>query len=1141
MNAFRLSRAGVVLCLAMGLSFEAQGQDYRAKVTGLVTDPSGGVVGNTLVTLTNTNTGTAAKRTSGENGGFVFDFVEPGTYSLAAELAGFSRFVQENILVQVRSDVTVNVVLRPGTLDQQITVTDTPPAIEFNTSSSSLTIDRKMLTDLPILARNPFTLAMLDPGVVNTYWTDRNPFYMWSSTYADVGGGTTGSLDLLLDGAPLTLTNKGSYAPPMDAVQEFTVQLNTVDTEFGFSSGATESLSTRSGTNAVHGTAYYFGRNPALNAVSNAIARSPNTVRNHVWGGTLGNRIIKDKLFTFTAWEQWRTSDPRSNAYTLPTDLERTGDFSKSLALDANKVPVLRTIYDPWSTHLAADGKYLRTPYPENKIPERAMDPAALKFMQDVWKPNRAADDVTGVNNFREAYSWLTRYWNLDHRADYYATEKLRMFFRYSQFHNVIDESHSVQSRALPYDEGGIMHALNYVGDAVWSLGPTTVLNFTGSFTSIKDDYASRQSVTAQELSNYWPNQWYTPVVKDLPVIYYPNFTVGPNYFGHRFFWFEHPKNLAFSGKLVKSAGAHTIKAGLQYRRYFGFIDYPDPMSFSFGSDLTAETFQSPNTLINGNPWATFLVGALDSNTTAAYTVPHSLTSNIYGAFLQDDFRVSRRVTLNLGLRYEYQTAPVEDQNRMGLGLDLGNPIPEMQSQPPQIPAEVAAIAQIPYKFNGAWMFAGNNHRGIYRTNKLSFAPRLGVAIELNSKMALRGGWARFILPPDQAMPYQAGFPQDGFSARTYEADPITGIPQARLADPFPATYPLILPTGNSLGRYQNLGSSASWIYQDLKTAIHDRVSVSLQREVIKNFVAEATYYVNRTSNLAYSRNLNMMDPSLSYTHKAALDASVPNPFYGYLTAEKFPGSLRNQPEVSIGSLLVPYPQYGSLTETRVPGARDLYQSFEIKVRRPFTNGLSLYCAYNYNRQKTEQFFNAPDTYANRFTYIDAPNPRHRMNIAGSYDLPFGKGRPFMDHAPAVFNAALGGWSTSWILSYVSGAFLVFPQAIVSGDPAIDNPTRARYFNTSVFSVPEPYTPRTNPWVYSGVTGPRFGNVDATLSKYFPITESIKLEFKMEAYNLTNSFMASAPSMDVYSSLFGRSTGQANRGREMQYTMRLHF
>ncbi|MCC6858844.1 MAG: TonB-dependent receptor [Bryobacterales bacterium] len=1118
-----------------------RGQDYRGKVQGLVTDATQAVVVGAKVTLANVNTGISAARETGPNGHYLFDFVEPGMYTLAVEQPGFNKFVQENIQVQVRGDVTVNPVLAVGNVAEQVTVTERVSALQFNTSTMDLTVDRKMLTDLPILARNPFTLALLDPAVVNRYWTDRNPFYMWSSSSIDVGGSTSGKNDLLLDGAPLMMTNKGSYAPPMDAVQEFTVQQNSVDAESGNSAGGVLSLSMKSGTNDFHGTAYYFGRNPKLNALSSHVTRTPNKVRNHIWGGTLGNPIRKNKLFTFTAWEQWRTNTPRENLLTLPTELERSGDFSQSYGVTG----AVRTIFDPWTTKFdPASGIATRTPFPGNRIPAERIDPTARRFLQDVWQPNNPGDDVTRVNNFKETFVLSTKYWNLSNRTDWNISDKWRVFGRYSQFRNTIGEGHTVESPAIPRWDGGAMYALNLAGDTVYMLSPRMVLNLSGSYGSIHDDYDDPTGkLTDADLASFWPNKWFAPYTKDLSVRYYPNAVVGDATFGHGFWWIEHPKNGSFHAKLGQNLGRHDVKYGFSYRRWFGYVNYPSPMTFNFGPALTADTFVQPNTALRGSSYATFLLGALGSDSQAQYISPHRPSVNGYAGYVQDDFKLTPRITLNLGLRYEYSTGMKDANDVISRYLDLGNPIPEMQANPPTIPAEVTAIAGIPYRWNGAWMFADSDNRSTFQTNKLGFMPRAGLAVRLDDRTALRAGYARFVTPVVMTQPFlTTGLPIYGFTARSSVAPVIEGIPGGRLSDPFPATNPLVLPTGRSLGRYQNLGDSASWNVQDFKTSVSDRLNISLQRQLPYHFAVDATYFLNLGHNLAYTRQMNLMDPQLSYTHKGALDKSVPNPFYQYLTPDKFPGQLRYQKTVTVGSLLKQYPQYGTLGQMLTPRMLNRYHALQLRVQRPFANGFGILWTYNYNRERQSNFFNAIDQYADRFTFLDSNNPRHRMNIAGTYDLPFGKGRPWMSDANAVVNAILGGWSTSWIFSYNSGAFLRFGQLTVTGDPRISNPTRSRYFDTSVFKPAEPYTPRTNPYQYAGVTGPRFGNLDATLSKFFPLRgESLRLEFKMEAYNLSNSFMASNPSMDVYSSLFGRSTGQANRGREMQYSMRLHF
>lgn len=302
-----------LLWLLLVLGFVAgclYAQDYRARVQGVVTDSSQALVVGANVTLRNENTGVASSKPTNESGQYLFDFVEPGTYSVTVDMAGFGKFVQEKVLVQVRGDVTVNAQLQPGAVTETVNVSTAAVALQFNTSTMELTVDRKMLNDLPIMQRNPFTLSLLDPAVVNRYWdvAHRNPFYMWSSSQLDVGGNTTMKNDISLDGAPLQIGVKGSYAPPMDAVQEFSVQQNSVDAEFGHSGGGIMSVGMKSGTNEIHGTSYYFARNPKLNARTNSATNTRNLVRNHIWGVTGGNPVIKNKLFTFTAYEGDRKS-----------------------------------------------------------------------------------------------------------------------------------------------------------------------------------------------------------------------------------------------------------------------------------------------------------------------------------------------------------------------------------------------------------------------------------------------------------------------------------------------------------------------------------------------------------------------------------------------------------------------------------------------------------------------------------------------------------------------------------------------------------------------------------------------------------------------------------------------------------------
>ncbi|HZT29004.1 MAG TPA: TonB-dependent receptor [Bryobacteraceae bacterium] len=1146
-NARRALHRGAALLAVAFLFGAAQAQDSRARVQGIVTDPTHAVVAGAVVRLHNDNTGVESVKQTNDVGLYVFDLVDPGTYSVLVEHPGFSKFVQQNVIVQVRGDVTVDATLGMSSTTETVNVSAAAVGLQFNTSTMEQTVNGKMLNDLPIMQRNPFTLALLDPAVVNRYGTlaQRYPFYMWSSSELDVGGSTSTQNDLQLDGAPLQLGWKGSYNLPMDAVQEFSVQQNSVDAEFGHSAGGVLSIGMKSGTNSFHGTAYYFGRNPALNAVTNSVTHTPNLVRNNIWGGTLGNPIVKNKLFSFFAYEQWHVSQPFSALLTLPTALERTGDFSQSF----NGAGAQRVIYDPWSTQFnSATGAVSRTPFVGNRIPNARMDPSALIFLKDIWQPNGPGDDATGVNNFKTGYVWFLKYLNISQRTDWNVNDKWKIFGRYSRFHTTIDQNNYTpnNSPAMPNDNGGVMYSQNMAGDAVYTMNNSTVLDLRFSYATLNDDYnAPSAQVGSAGLAKFWPNNpWYQPYLNSgIPAVYYPNLnisTYGSASFGKGGWWYQHPQSYNYSAKIAKYLGKHDLKVGGESRLLRGFSVRPNLMSFNFGPAQTANTFLSPNTRLSGDGWATFLLGALDSSSSANFIPLQQPRTDFYAGYVQDDIKLTRNLTLNLGLRYEFETGLYDAQNRLSRYLDLTNPIPEMQSTPPPIPADVAAMRGAPYIFNGAWIFTDSSHRSSWNSNRHAFAPRVGMALRLNDRTVLRAGFARYIIPPLLTTDTLGSAVYPGFSATTTVAPVLQGVPQSVLSDPFPSTNPLILPVNKTLGRYTNLGSPATWNQQDFRSGVNDRLNVSIQHRLPGLIQADITYFVNLGRSLPYSLPLNMTDPNLIYTDKAAVDKSIPNPFYHYLTPDKFQGQLRNLPTVSVRSLLSTYPQYGALTQVNTAGVDDHYQALQIKLQRTFSAGYMFLIAYNYNNERTTNFFNDIDQYADRLTWIPSNNPRHRLSAAGTYELPIGKGRRYLSTLPAALNAVIGGWSTSSILFFNSGDYLRFGAMQATGDPTA-NPTPGRAFDITKFAPLPAYTPRTNPWQYPGLVGPLSWELDSTVSKIFPIKERLNVEFKFEAYNLTNSFVPTDPVTDVQSSLFGRSINQANRGREMQYTLRLIF
>ena len=1140
----------VMLLLLPGIILQAQ--DYRGRVQGVVTDPSNASIAKSTVTLTNTSTTTVISRVTDEHGRYLFDYVEPGTYRLTAESPGFGTFVKENIQVLVRSDLTVDVALSLGNVTQAVTVADNAVEIQFNTTTLSQTVDGKMLKELPVLARNPFTLALLDPAVVNRYSdvSKRNPFYQLSTTGVDVGGQTSGRNEVQIDGSPIGVGSRGSYAPPMDAVQEFTVQQNSIDAESGFSAGGVLNVGMKAGTNDYHGSLYYFGRNPKFNAVSNAFTRAPNVVRNHVGGGTLGGPVVRNNLFTFFTFEKWNNRQPYTKVMTLPTELERAGDFSRTLRKDG----VMRPIYDPWTTQTnPATNTVTRQPFTGNRIPASRMDPTSLLFLKDIWAPNNADDDATGVNNYRTGYAWFLNYWNFSNRTDWHITPKWKVFGRYSVIRTRLDNNNYGNSPATTSDNGGLMDALNAAFDSVYTLSARSVVNFRIGVVYSEDEYDSEWAKLGEDgLAKYWPgNLWYRPYTADAPAVYYPNLNIGGAAFGKSSWWSYRPRKYSYQGSMGHDHGRHYMKFGMAYRHAYEYSQLPNLGTFPFTANLTADTYLAPNLLNFGSAWATFLLGAIDNSLVTYYVSPRNTVQDQYGLFFQDDFKLNRRVNLNVGLRWEYETAPSEREGRLARYLDLANPIPEFQANAPIMPSQVATIAgAVRPTYNGAWIYTDESHSGLYDAPNANFLPRLGIAFRVNDKTAVRVGYARYAVPLMSVFGYSWRLPAtDGFSAQSNGPILLQGVPQGVFSNPFPASNPLVLPVGRGNGRNTNIGGSATWSRQEVKTPMNDRFNFTAERDLIWGFKVDATFFMNlghnmvpegQGGNAGFGRAMNMVDPQLSYTYKTALTVPVTNPFFG-LPPSLMPGQLRAQRTVPLSSLLRPYPHYGDLTEGFMPGVENRYKALQLRVQRRFAQGYSVVWGYNYSRESTGAFFNAPDEYANKLSIIPGSLPRHRMTLGTTMDIPIGKGQRIGASMHPVLNAIVGGWSTSHIFVWNSGPFLRFGQLDVTGEPGKALRDWSRWFNTAVFKQATPFTPRTNPYQYERLTGPNYWNLDSTLSKNFHLTERFRLELRFEGYNLTNSVMPGNPILNVTSTQFGGITSQVNYGREVQYTVRLHF
>ena len=1156
-----------VLAMAMSSFGVLYAQNYRGRVQGVVMDTTQAVIPDAQVTLTNVATTVSTVRTTDGTGRYLFDLVEPGTYSVRVELAGFNAYVQENVRVQSRADVTVDAMLTPGEVQQTVTVSEQAVTVQFNTSKLESTVDATLVSNLPQISRNPLLLARLDPAVVHSDTArEQEPYFTWSGNRQEVGGGRNYSNDLQIDGSAIGLGYKTSYMPAPDSVQEVTVQQNAVDAEYGHSSGSAITLTMKSGTNDWHGNAFYQGQYPWANALENRVVRSVNKGRNHMFGGTLGNPILKGKLFNFFAYEQWEKTDPNDLIHTVPTDLMRQGDFSQTLTPSG----ALRMIYDPWTTETSPDGATIsRMPFAGNKIPASMQDPVARWYMDQLWKPNRAGRNAFNFQNYYAPLPISYDYHNLSDRVDYVHNDKLRFFGRYSKLWTPVTAGNPTGSPIYQTDRGSQRDALSIAGDMVYVVSPSTVLNVHGTYFSFID--ASKIATDFSDGGGWakvWPNSnFYAPLFEDpgIPVLI-PRMTVMGTGNSERWvdmgpgggLWDQRPDGDAFSFKISQQRGKHYLKAGFETRgtRTTSLLIL-NTFGFGFQADATASTYINPDLKATGDGYATFLLGAVqpagggaDSWNSGATSMTVTITpqgqNRFYGGFINDDWKVTQNLTLNLGLRYEYESAYTDPKDRLTRPLDLTNPIPEFQGAgAPQMPAELRQYYNGPTTLNGAFQFADSDHRGAWNPGKGALSPRVGFAYRLNDMTSLRAAFALFPTPWvgtttnifDNTYYY-------GYKSVTGAYPAVQGVPVMELENPFPKEYPIIPSYQKSLGRYTNLGDGFTYITENRPRSYSSRFNVSVQRQLPQGFLVDATYYMNFTSQLIGAYNVNQVDPRPAYQYKDATNVKVANPFYNVLPVEKFPGSLRYQKTVGLTTLMRQFPQYGNLSEyDAIEGGDMKYYSLQLKLQRSFTQGYSFMMGYNYSNQQDQVFYDDIANFTQTFTWQDNDRPRHRLTMAGTWEVPVGRGRSYLSNMNRVLDAIVGGWDVTGFLSWRSGFYVRFGTMLVSGDPVIDDPTPQRWWDASVFTRQPAYTPRSNPWQYDGLTNPGLFNLDSSLVKRIPVTEKIRTELRMDVFNTLNNMTWANPNTNVQSANFGRSTNQlANTfGRRVQLGLRLEF
>lgn len=1136
-------KAGQVVIAILAAMSAVVAQTSSGTIRGVVVDSQGARIPGAVVTITDLAKQTVRTFITTESGDYVAPFLDPGQYSISVEAGGFKKAVRSRIAVSVADRLTIDFGLEVGHVTDQVTVEASTPLVNTVTNTLGQVIENRRIVDLPINGREPFALATLAPGVLPT---PNNSSNHQGGSVPSISGAASFTSEVTIDGIPNTTPrNEGRmnfliYTPSVDAVSEFKVQTNSMSAEFGRFNGGVISVVTKSGTNEFHGTLYEFHRNSVLDANTffNNRANVPlGSLRRNQVGGAVGGPVIlpglyngKDRTFFFTDYEAFREGTNASGSFTVPTALQRTGDFSQTV--NSANTPVV--IYDPLTTRIGSNGVLTRTPFSGNVIPKARISAVANNLID--FYPAPTNGNVTA--NLYIGGKRINNNNTFDVRIDHYIGSSHKIFGRVSYQQPLTGEPNFFGNIATPGNPALLQKRRSGALQDVWTLTPNTIVNLNyglsrmhGSRTAWSDGF---DITTLGFAPNFAQNQQ----VNAIPVISVGGFTGlgngGQNY--------STQMSHILQATLTRIQGAHTWKAGADFRVYYDnqLQNSAAEGTLSFGTNWTQGPNPNQASPTAGSGMATMLLGIPGGQLVNQPAIASK--STYWAGFLQDDWKVSRRLTLNLGLRYEVNVPRTERWDRISIfNVAAASPI---AAQVPSLP-----------NLKGAMEFRDSSNRGLVPADNNNWAPRFGFAYELTPAMVLRGGYGIFFgLSTTDAAGAVGGF-VDGFQSATSILTSLDGtMPIVDLANPYPNGFNQPLSHGQ-LNAASLLGQSLGSALLDVATPYFQQWNFSVQRSVGRDLVVEASYSANKGTHLAFN-NINLN--SLTVAQMALGQANqtlVANPFYNIITDKT---SSLAAATVQAGQLLRPYPQYGSVSAVRPSIGNSIYHALQTRVEKRFSQGYTLLAAYTWSKNITD-FSSAPvgsttgvmDVFNLRGERsLDAQDVPQRLVLSGVYELPFGRGRWAGSKWNRLTDAVLGGWQVNGIASFQKGEPLV--MGATSGtrpnrlpqDPRLSGPTQerlARYFDISAFTVPVAFTYGNGSRTEPKLRGPGMANYDLSLFKVFTVTERLKAQLRFEAFNAMNRVWFGKPGTSIGSTTAGLINSQANSPRQLQLALKLLF
>lgn len=1140
---------------AFGLFFSCPAWAQNAVVSGRVTDVSSAIVPGAAIEISNIATGVKFSTKTNADGLFVFPPLASGSYQIAASAAGFETSQISDVVLEVGQSRTINFTLKPGSISLAVTVTDEAPLLTVDRADRGTVVENQFVMSIPLNTRNPLLLLRLTGGVVpGAINPGDNTASQSTTANFHINGSRSNTNEILIDGAANTGTynNQVSAIPQVDAVQEFKVNTNPYAAEFGRTGGGVVSYTMKSGTNELHGNLHEFLQNYVLDANgfnANRAGQPRPSFRKNQYGFTVGGPVLIPKLyngrnrtFFFFGFEGLRQSSFSSFVGTVPTSLERQGDFSQSLDTNGKLI----TIYNPYTTRLdpsrpAGVTRYIRDPFPNNRIPQGLINPVATNFLQYYPQPNQPGLGLSNQNNFLNAASNTLANDRIDARLDHQFSEKHTMFGRGNWFQDLNSQPLIYGNPQSPVQTPNLIPGTNWMVNDTWSFTPHTIFEHHFSLANSQTNripltlgfdqktLGFPSTVTEGQLAAYFPQLSVTGLSGLGPQGTANNVVISRTY--------------QYAGSVTMLRGTHTMKAGYDWRLFTVSIDNPQALRVSASNTYTGGPNPQAAAASTGAGLASLLLGVAQ----VQYTInpPVAQRHPYYAEYFQDEWRATKDLTLTLGIRYNLEPSIREAKNQ-DVFLDLTSP------SPLQVPG---------YNLFGGVGFVGIDGRGkgtqIADTN--NWDPRIGLAYRINDKTVLRGGFGIFHDPLVPNTDVSQGFTRNTASLVT-QPDNVT--PLFNLSDPIPGG--LLQPTGNSQGLATLLGQSISGPLRQQRLPYQSQWSVDVQRQLPFSLFVNIGYSGNSSVALPTTAVYNQLTPE-QLALGSQLLRTVNNPFYGYITDST---STLSRSTVQYAQLLRPYPQFTGMNASQAPFGHASYHAMELKVERRFAQGLAI--LFNYTHSKTIDnigelggFLGQSAGFNNFYcfscdkalSYLDVPNV---VNFSFRYELPFGVGKSMLNRGWAA--RTLGNWAIAGIYSYATGTpvSVTSPNdtnsfnggmqrpnatgqraALASGPSLTDN---GLYFNPNAFVQTPEFQFGNVSRQLPDVRVPSMRNLDALIEKQIAINERFRLEFRTELFNATNSVVFGGPQTSITSTGFGHvSLTQANTPRVVQFALRFAF